>query len=301
MAQCKIVILGAAGMLGHKMFQALRERFAGIKATAREDLRLSPFDRISLLQSNDVIQNVDVTEFNSLHELLGTLKPEFVVNCVGIIKQRKEASSAIPSITINALLPHLLADWAKGWNGRVIHFSTDCVFSGRRGAYSENDLSDAEDLYGKTKYLGETTEENGLTIRTSIIGRELVEHKSLLDWFLGQDKRGAVVRGFRRVIYSGITTNYLSCLVGDLIDSFPTLSGLYQAASEPISKYELLCLLKEAYGLRVPIIPDDIEVSDRSLIGKKFADATGFVTPSWSELAQELRTDTTPYDEWTCR
>ena len=256
MSVAKVMVLGGAGMLGHKMFQALRKRFAGAFCTIREDIRKPPFDSVELLQGDEVVPGVDVTDFPALEAVLSAFRPEYVVNCVGVIKQRAEAVSPIPSITINSLLPHKLAQMAAHWGGRVIHFSTDCVFSGKRGGYTEEDHSDAEDLYGKTKFLGEVAVANALTLRTSIIGRELTEHRSLLDWFLAQNHK--TVRGYRRVIYPGVTTNYLAELVASIIQEHPGLNGLYQVASEPISKYDLLCLLREAYQLDVRIEPDDL-------------------------------------------
>src|ERR1017187_1035651 len=211
MSIAKVIVLGGAGMLGHKMFQTLRERFPGTFCTVWEDVRKPPFDRVELLPGNDVVPGVDVTNFPALEALLSSSRPEYVVNCVGVIKQRAEAVSPIPSITINSLLPHKLAQMAARWGGRVIHFSTDCVFSGKRGGYTEEDHSDAEDLYGKTKFLGEVAVANALTLRTSIIGRELTEHRSLLNWFLAQNHK--TVRGYRRVVYSGVTTNYIAGLV----------------------------------------------------------------------------------------
>lgn len=283
-------------MLGHKMFQILRERFPGTVCTTREDVRNPPFDRVELLQGDDVIRGVDVMDFDRLHGTLRELRPDFIVNCVGIVKQRQEAQMAIPSITINSLLPHKLAAFAGAWGGRVIHPSTDCVFDGKRGGYTEADDSSAEDLYGKSKFLGEVQCDNGLTLRTSIIGRELVEHRSLLDWFLMQ--QGKTVRGFRRVIYSGVTTNQLAEVVTVVIRDFPTLHGLYQVVSEPISKYDLLCLIRDAYKLEVNIIPEDGEVSDRSMKGDKFREATGYVSPPWTELIERLAKDPTPYARW---
>src|SRR5664280_3037079 len=188
MSVAKIMVLGGAGMLGHKMFQVLRERFADVFCTVREHELEAPLDRVELLQGRDVLQGVDVTDSWALDAILSAFRPEYVINCVGIIKQRAEAVSPIPSITLNSLLPHKLAQMATQWGGRVIHFSTDCVFSGKRGEYTEEDHSDAEDLYGKTKFLGEVTVANALTLRTSIIGRELTQHRSLLDWFLAQNQ-----------------------------------------------------------------------------------------------------------------
>jgi dTDP-4-dehydrorhamnose reductase len=292
----KIVVLGAAGMLGHKMFQRLRERYPGTVATARENVRVRPLDRVDLLQGEDVIPGVDAMNVGRLGELLSRLKPDFVVNCVGIIKQRDEARTAIPCIAINALLPHQLEALASGWGGRVIPFSTDCVFDGRRGRYTEEDASTAEDLYGKSKSLGEVASDHALTLRTSIIGRELVEFRSLLEWFLAQ--KGKTISGFTKVVYSGVTTNYLADLVGDLIQEHPSLSGLYQVVGPAISKYDLLLLLKEAYGLDTEIVPDDREVTDRSMLGDKFFNATGYMPPAWPELISKLASDPTPYDKW---
>jgi dTDP-4-dehydrorhamnose reductase len=290
------MVLGGAGMLGHKMFQVLRERFAGAFCTIREDIRKPPFGRIELIQGNDVIPCVDVTDFAALDAILSALRPEWVVNCVGVIKQRAEAVSPIHSITINSLLPHKLAQMAARWSGRVIHFSTDCVFSGKHGGYTEEDHSDAEDLYGKTKFLGEAAVANALTLRTSIIGRELTEHRSLLDWFLAQNHK--TVRGYRRVIYSGVTTNYLAELVASIIQEHPGLNGLYQVASEPISKYDLLCLLCEVYRLDVRIEPDDLEVSDRSMSCDRLREAIAYKCPPWPVLARQLAEDNTPYEKW---
>jgi dTDP-4-dehydrorhamnose reductase len=178
----------------------------------------------------------------------------------------------------------------------VIHFSTDCVFSGRQGNYTEDSRSDAEDLYGKSKYLGEVTTGNALTLRTSIIGRELAHFRSLLEWFLSHD--GKTVRGFRRVIYSGVTTNYLSQLVGDLITDHPALSGLYQVTAPPVSKHDLLCMIRDAYHLNIDIVPDEREVSDRSMVGEKFRRATGYTSPDWPRLLKQLADDPTPYVDW---
>jgi len=292
----RIVVLGGAGMLGHKMFQVLREHFSGTFCTVREDIRKPPFDRVELLQGDDVIPGVDVTEFPALAAILSAFRPEYVVNCVGVIKQRAESVSPIPSITINSLLPHKLAQMAARWGGRVIHFSTDCVFNGKRGGYLEDDSSDAEDLYGKTKFLGEVTAANALTLRKSVIGRELSEHRSLLDWFVAQNHK--TVRGYRRVIYSGVTTNHLAELVASIIQEHPGLDGLYQVASEPVSKYDLLCLLREAYRLDLRIEPDDLEVSDRSMRCDRLREAINYKCPPWPVLARQLAEDNTPYEKW---
>jgi dTDP-4-dehydrorhamnose reductase len=291
-----VVVLGGAGMLGHKLFQVLRERFPGTIATTRENVHVPRFSSVTLLSGSDVLSGVDVVDFDALRARLERLAPGVIVNCIGVIKQRDEAKSPIPSITLNALFPHRLAEAARAWGGRVIHFSTDCVFSGRRGNYREEDSPDADDLYGRSKFLGEVATPNAVTLRTSIIGRELAEHRSLLDWFLSQ--KGKRVRGFRKVIYSGITTNEMANVVSLIIRSFPTLSGLFQVASDPISKYDLLLLIREAYGLEIDVQPDDREVSDRSMCGEKFHKASGWRSPSWPDMVRTLAADPTPYEAW---
>ena len=296
MSISRVMVLGGGGMLGHKMFQTLREHFACTFCTVREDVQKPPFNRVELLQGSDVVPGVDVTEFPALDAILSAFRPEYVVNCVGVIKQRSEAVAPIPSITINSLLPHKLARMAARWGGRVIHFSTDCVFSGKRGGYLEGDLSDAEDLYGKTKFLGEVAVPNALTLRTSIIGRELSERRSLLEWFLAQSHK--TIRGYRRVIYSGVTTNHIAELVALIIREHAGLNGLYQVASEPISKYDLLCLLREAYRLDVEIEPDDAETSDRSMRGDSLRAAIAYKCPPWPVLVRQLAEDKTPYGKW---
>ena len=292
----KILVLGGEGMLGHKMFQTLRSRFTDTSCTVARSLEESLYRKIPLYNEGNVVDRADAMDFGAMRRVLGEHRPDWIINCIGIIKQREEAKAAIPIITLNSLLPHKLAEFAGEWGGRVIHFSTDCVFSGRQGNYTEESPSDAVDLYGKSKYLGEVAVGNALTLRTSIIGRELAHFRSLLEWFLSQD--GKTVRGFRRVIYSGVTTNYLAQLVGDLITDHPSLSGLYQVTSPRVSKHDLLCMIREAFDLNIEIIPDEREVSDRSMIGEKFRRATGYSRPEWPALLRQLADDPTPYGYW---
>jgi len=283
-------------MLGHKMFQTLSARYPDTCCSVRGSIEEPFYRRIDLFRREKILEKVDAMDLPALGRTLREVRPAYIVNCVGVIKQREEAKAAVPSITLNALLPHKLAEFAEEWDGKVIHFSTDCVFSGKRGGYTEDDPSDAEDLYGKSKYLGEATAGNAITLRTSIIGRELSHFRSLLEWFLAQ--KGKTIRGFRRVIYSGVTTNYLARRVGDLIGDHPHLSGLYQVTSAPISKHDLLCLLRDAFRLDVKIVPDEQEVSDRSMVGDRFMKATGYVCPPWPDLASDLADDPTPYGKW---
>jgi dTDP-4-dehydrorhamnose reductase len=292
----KILVLGGEGMLGHKMFQVLSARYPQTRCTIFGTLSDPFYQAIPLFTAQNCIEKVDVMDFTSLQKALQSEKPDYLINCIGIVKQRNEAKKAISTIMINSLLPHLLAEWASNRGGRLIHFSTDCVFSGKKGNYREEDASDAEDLYGKSKYLGEVAGPNAVTLRTSIIGRELAHFQSLLEWFLSQE--GKMVKGFRRVIYSGVTTNYMAELVAKIINEYPRLSGLYQVTSPVISKYDLLNRLCDAYHLDIEIVPDDTEIFDRSMNGERFLRATGYREPSWDELISQLAEDKTPYDQW---
>ena len=292
----KILVLGGEGMLGHKMYQTLLSRYPDTTCTVARPLSALFYQRIDLFRQGRVIDEIDAMDFPRLHEILDAERPGYIVNCIGMIKQREASKAAIPSITLNSLLPHKLAEWAGGWGGRVIHFSTDCVFSGRDGGYTETSPSDAEDLYGKSKYLGEVAVENALTLRTSIIGRELANFRSLLEWFLSQ--KGKSVRGFKKVIYSGVTTNYMADLVSRIVSEHPAPNGLYQVTSPAISKYDLLCLIRDAFRLNIEIVPDEEEVSDRSMIGDAFLRTTGYRSPDWPGLVAQLANDPTPYEKW---
>ncbi|HWE86994.1 MAG TPA: SDR family oxidoreductase [Terracidiphilus sp.] len=291
-----IVVLGGTGMLGHKVFQKFATASPDTFCTIRQSTADESIARIPLFQSDRTIGGIDAIHFEQLSSLLRSIQPDFIINCIGVIKQRPEASSCARVIALNSLLPHQLAALCSEWNGRLIHFSTDCVFSGRHGMYRENDSSDAQDLYGRSKFLGETVADNALTLRTSIIGRELATHRSLLDWFLWNN--GGEVQGYRKSIYSGVTTNHLAEIVLDIVLHHPHLSGLYQIAAHPISKCDLLLLLKEAYALDVAICPVDGEESDRSMDGSKLSAAIGYDCPAWKTLVEQLAHDPTPYDEW---
>jgi dTDP-4-dehydrorhamnose reductase len=292
-----VLVLGGTGMLGHKIFQRVGARIPGtwcmVRGSEKETDVLAP----GLLDNGKVIHDIEAANWSALEGLLNQSRPKVIVNCVGIIKQRSEAKDAVSSIEINSLLPHKLAKLCACWGGRLIHFSTDCVFTGKRGHYTENDLSDAEDMYGKTKYLGEVSSEpNAITLRTSIIGRELTQFQSLLEWFLAQNGRS--IQGYTRAFYSGVTTNYLADVVAGLIKDFPGLTGLYQVTGQTISKFDLLCLLRTAYELNIEIVPNEDDFCDRSMLGNKFEHATGYQTPPWTELVTQLVEDTSPYKDW---
>jgi dTDP-4-dehydrorhamnose reductase len=280
-------------MLGHRMVQRLSESFSETWWTLRgsqDDADLAP---APWLRGNRALEYVDAADNYALEQRIADVRPDVVVNCLGIIKQRAASGDAISSLAINSMLPHRLAALVGRWGGRLLHFSTDCVFSGKRGSYTENDLPDADDLYGRTKFLGEVGCDNTLTLRTSMIGRELRHHQSLLDWFLAQ--RGKTIRGYRRHWWSGVTTHQLSDVAARAIAEWPTLNGVYQLSSGCISKYELLVRLREGLGVDVAIEPDDIPVCDRSLRGDRLEAATGYRCPPWPAMIAELAADRTRY------
>ena len=293
----RILILGGTGMLGHKMHDVL-SRGHEVVSTTRSPVSSLEVDAGEFFRSGRLIENVDATDMHRLDGLVAGFAPDVVINCVGVVKQRDEAHDPTLAISVNALLPHQLAALSEQHDARLIHFSTDCVFSGARGDYVESDPSDATDLYGRTKYLGEVSNDGALTIRTSIIGRELDHFGSLVEWFLRQ--RGEV-GGFTRAIYTGVTTARLASIVHRILAERPELTGVYQVASEKITKFELLTMIRDRFGLqdRVSIAPDDGLLCDRSLVGDRFSAATGIEVPPWSEMVDELAEDSKRYGSVT--
>jgi len=280
-------------MLGHKLGQRLNDEF-DTWVTLRGSA--GSYRRFALLDASRVVPGVDVQSFDSVVAALARVRPDAVINCIGLIKQLPSASDPILNLTINALLPHRLQQLCRATGARLIHFSTDCVFSGGKGMYTEEDPSDALDLYGRTKFLGETAGAGALTIRSSVIGRELSTESGLVEWCLARN--GGRVQGYTRAIYSGFTTLAMARIVRLILTEHRELSGTVQISSTPITKHELLGLLRTAYKLRLDIEPrDDVQV-DRSLDSSRFRAMTGFAPPSWSEMIEEMAADPTPYDRW---
>jgi len=289
----RVLILGGAGMLGHKLWQAYRDRFDAW-VTVRSGFReYAPY---GLFDPDRLLGGVDAFDFDTIVRALATVKPDAVINCIGIVKQLPTAKDPIISLTVNSVFPHRLANLCQAAGARLIHISTDCVFSGRKGMYTENDVSDVEDLYGRSKFLGEVQAPGCLTLRTSIIGRELSTTSGLVEWFLSN--RGGKVRGYTRAIYSGFSTLALSRIIADVLERHPDLSGVYQVSSELISKFDLLCLLRDAFGIPIEIEPDAQVQVDRSLDSSRFRAAAGYVPPSWPEMVREMASDPTPYEQW---
>jgi dTDP-4-dehydrorhamnose reductase len=276
----RVLILGGDGMLGHQLRRELGARHE-VLATVRR----VPEAADAVATGSGIVYGIDVLDFDRVGEVVTRFRPDAVVNAVGVVKQRKEAEDPVVSIETNALLPHRLARLCSAAGARLVHFSTDCVFSGRVGRYRETDPPDPEDLYGRSKLLGEVAAPS-LTLRSSIIGLEKRRQHGLVEWFLASRGR---VRGYRRAIYSGLTTLEMSRLVARLLDRHPGLAGLWHVASEPIDKYTLLVRLARALDRRdVAIEPVDEPVCDRSLCGDGFAGATGYRAPSWDAMLGEL-------------
>ena len=279
-------------MLGHKLWQIFTHRFDTYLTLRRG---FNSYKQYKLFDKARSIDHVSAEDFDSVARAITEFKPDVVVNCIGIVKQAEAASDPLTSIEINALFPHRLAKLCRAEKARLIHISTDCVFSGHKGHYSENDLSDAEDLYGRTKLLGEVSDEGCLTIRTSKIGRELETSNGLIEWFLSQEDKS--ISGYKKSVFSGLTTTALAEIIAGIIAKNPELHGVWHVASEPISKFELLSLVKQVYGLNIRIEPDETVVCDRSLNSERFRKVTGFVPPTWHDMIEQMYRDSTPYSK----
>lgn len=280
----KILVLGSTGMLGNAMFRILTESSGfDVYGTARSPGSLKSFD---VALRSRVSVGVDVEQQDHLVQIFDRVRPDVVINCVGLVKQLAEATNPLVALPINALLPHRLARLASLVNARLVHVSTDCVFSGHRGNYRESDAPDAGDLYGRSKLLGEVDYENAVTLRTSIIGHELASAHSLVGWFLTQE---GLVSGFTRAVFSGLPTVELARVVRDYVIPRPRMRGLWHVSAAPISKYDLLRLVKRAYGRSTEIVADERMVIDRSLDSSRFRAETGWQPKSWEDLVDAMR------------
>lgn len=286
----KVLILGANGMLGHKMTQMLSEHFEVCGALRH----LSNAGTLkSLAPKASFAGGVDAFQFDTITKIVAQFKPAVVVNCIGIIKQQAESYDPIHALTVNSILPHQLCNLCNAAGSRIIHFSTDCIFSGKKGMYTEKDESDASDLYGRSKFLGELGAEGCITLRTSIIGHELASRYGLLEWFLSNS--GKTVKGFRKAIFSGFPTNSLAELVIKIIADHPGLTGVYNASTLPISKYDLLKLINDVYGANISIVPEDSLDLDRSLDSSAFSSQTGYKPIPWPALIEQMWKDSLIY------
>ena len=275
----KVLVLGVTGMLGSTVFKELsKDKTLDVWGTLRSKSGLHYF--ASDTRAN-LLCNVDVLDNDSLVNLIAKIRPEVVINCVGLIKQLAVASEPLSVLPINSMLPHRLSKLCTLSNSRLIHISTDCVFNGKKGSYLEEDISDAEDLYGRSKYIGEVVDQpHVVTLRTSIIGHELNSKSSLVDWFLSQE---VSVKG-----YKNATTVELAGVIKDYVLPTPNLSGLYHVSVDAIDKYSLLSLIAKVYGKKIEISIDEEVCIDRSLNSTKFQRSTGYRMPSWNSLVEKM-------------
>ena len=289
----RALVLGGAGMLGHRLWRELdrhMDAFATVRGPADDYASLGWFDPQRLIGGVDVLSDAD------LDRAMSTAKPDVVINAVGIVKQRPDSDNATGTIAVNALLPHRLADRCSAAGIRFIQISTDCVFAGTKGAYTEHDVPDARDLYGRSKLLGEVDRDGCLTVRTSMVGREIRTSRGLFEWFISH--RGEILAGFTHARFSGLTTPELSRVIAEIIQRHPDLRGVWHIAGDPINKFDLLTIVNDAFGLGSVLRADESFVCDRTLDASRFMNATGYRPPSWAAMVAELAADPTPYDAW---
>jgi len=279
----KILVLGASGMLGNAMLRVMSTQEAwSVFGTVRgADPALHAAAPRAVL-----IPGVHADQPDSLLAAFAQARPDVVINCVGLVKQLSNAADPLVAVPINTLLPHRLARMCEVAGARLVHVSTDCVFSGKQGNYTELDQADAQDVYGRSKLLGEVDYPHAVTLRTSIIGHELRSAHGLIDWFLSQQ---APVRGYTEAVFSGLPTFELARVVRDFVIPHASLRGVYHVAAEPISKHDLLQIVNREYGKNLKIEPDDQVKINRSLDASRFREATGYVAPAWADLIAQMR------------
>jgi dTDP-4-dehydrorhamnose reductase len=275
----RVLVLGATGLLGSVVFHVLSEkkdwRVFGTLRTEESKRFFAPVLNLNL------VVGVDVLDQAELIKLFEQTNPDVVINCISLAKPLLSASCPLDIIPIYALLPHRLAHLCSLAGARLVHISTDGVFRGSKGQYTEDYIPDARDLYGLSKLLGEVIVPHAIMLRTSMLGPELKGANGLLAWFLSQQE---VCKCFNRSIFSGLPTVVLAKIIRDYVIPKPELFGVYHVAAQPISKFDLLKLIAEIYGKTIELIPVDQPVCDRSLNPARFRAATGYVAPEWPEL-----------------
>jgi len=289
----KVLVIGGTGMLGHKLVQVLGRSF-DVYSTIRGGL--PSVHRFGIFDPRHTISGVHAEAPETVARAVLKSKPDVVINCVGIVKQRELSKDVVRMLEVNSMFPHILARLGREHGFRLVTISTDCVFAGTRGNYTENDTPDALDLYGQSKHWGEISDENCLTIRTSIIGRELASKQGLLEWAILN--RGKCVDGYTKAVFSGFPTLVFADIIVDIIENHGSLSGVFHISSEPISKFALLKKINDRLDLGITINRFDEVILDRSLNSAQFRALTGFTPPAWDEMTEILAVDETPYDRW---
>lgn len=284
MSKKRVLIFGVTGMLGHVLFKEMSKNANfEVFGTTRSKSGLNGL--FSESEFNRIRDNVDADNFGTLIRATASVQPDIIINCIGIIKQLPISKDPLTAITVNAQLPHRLSMLSRTSKARMIHISTDCVFNGEKGSYKETDPSDAIDLYGRTKYLGEVDYPHCVTLRTSIIGHELKTEFSLVDWFMSQT---GSTKGYSRAIYSGFPTLEIVNIITNYVIPNENLNGLYHVSSDSISKYDLLKIISNVYKKDILIEPFEDFKIDRSLNSDRFKDATGYIAPSWNNLVKDM-------------
>lgn len=279
----KVLVLGSSGLIGSTTLRVLSERSDWqVYGSIRSD-SIRPF--LPKISADKLISNLDVNNLSSIIQTISEIRPDVVINCIGATKHKKEGNSPLNAIELNSLLPHRIAQVCALAGSRFIHISTDCVFSGKDGFYSESSFADADDVYGRSKALGEVTYGGALTLRTSTIGHELQSNYGLLNWFLSQESS---CKGFRKAIFSGLPTVVFAQIIRDVVLKNTQLTGLYHVAAAPINKYDLLQLIAKIYKKEINIECDDNFIIDRSLDASKFNQATGYNPPTWQDLIETM-------------
>ena len=281
----RILVMGISGMLGSAVFKLFAESGGyELSGTVRSEMTKQYFpDK----WHENIIADIDILDNECLARVVESVKPDVVINCVGLIKQLAAANDPLVVLPVNSMYPHRLATICESSGARLIHISTDCVFDGSKGNYEESDRSDATDLYGMSKYIGEVNDKLGaITLRTSIIGHELNSRDALLEWFLSQT---GSIQGFTRAIFSGLPTVELARVIRDYVVPKSKLHGLYHVSATPISKFDLLSLVAKNYGKKIEIIPQSEFIIDRSLNSERFQAATGYSAPDWPALVEAMK------------
>lgn len=280
----RLLVMGANGMLGNAVLRwlAADPKVDVIGSVRRPEAAQALRERLPHVA---LVEDVDASHMPSLRRLFDDVKPDVVINCIGVVKQLAGADDPAVAIPINAMLPHRLARLCQAHDARLIHISTDCVFSGSRGAYTEDDEPDADDLYGRSKLMGEVSQPHAVTLRTSIIGHELHSGHGLVGWFSAQT---GTVKGFSRAIFSALPTVELARVIQEYVIPNPELCGTYHVGAQAISKYEVLSLVAREYGSRAVLQPDADLVMDRSLVSDRFNEASGYQPPAWPELVRRM-------------
>lgn len=279
----KILIIGGNGMLGHQFTKSLSDNH-DVMVTLRDGL--DAYKSFNLFSKENSYSNVDIRSLDSVKAVFEDFAPQTVINCSGVTKQLTSNDTTADTIKVNSLFPHQLASVCTEYNSRLVQLSTDCIYSGAKGLYKEEDVSDALDLYGRSKFLGEVNLDNVITLRKSTIGLELGSNHGLIEWFL---KQRSTVNGYTKAIYSGFTSVVLAEIVEKIIVEQKSLSGIWNLASSPISKFDLLNNLVDRLDkFEIEIVPDDKININRSLDPGKFKEVTGFISPSWDNMLDQL-------------